>query len=68
MKPPIYSTPLEFVCPFCGEFSTIIPLQNEFSYSGTHCTGGRSEVHYPSDWGIPICSICEEPIQEAKVC
>jgi hypothetical protein len=51
-------------CPECGELSEIIPLDNAFSYSGTHCTHGQGGTHYPSDYGSPVTACCEAPVDE----
>ncbi len=51
------------ICPKCGEECTIIALDNAFDYSGTHCTGGRSGTHYPSDYGTPVSDCCEAPME-----
>ena len=57
-KVPEYSTPQGFRCPVCGELCQIVPLLNEFSYSGTHCTGGLDGTEYPPSWGNPVCDQC----------
>ena len=53
-----YITPEDFICPACQEFCIIIPLDNAFNYSGTHCTAGQDGIHYPSDYGKPVTSCC----------
>lgn len=57
--PPTYETPENFTCPSCNHLCKIIPLENEFDYSGTHCTGGKSGTEYPSSWGNPVTDCCE---------
>ena len=52
-----------YICPECGEQCEVIPLNNAFDYSGTHCTGGRSGTHYPDDYGSPVSDCCEAPIE-----
>jgi hypothetical protein len=54
-----YVTPDGFTCPECGYACTIVPLDNSFSYSGTHCTAGRSGVHRPAGYGMPVTDCCE---------
>ena len=61
-----YVTPEDFVCPDCGEKAIIVPLDNSFDYAGTHCTYGRSGIHYPQDYGSPVTACCEAPV-EAEV-
>lgn len=55
---PEYTTPQGFRCPECGELCQIVPLRNEFSYSGTHCTHGLDGTHYPDSWGDPVSNCC----------
>lgn len=62
-KLPKYGTPEGTTCPECGEFCVIVPLQNEFSYSGTHCTHGRVGVEYPAGWGSPVSDCCEADME-----
>lgn len=65
MRVPTYTTPADFRCPSCGESCTIIALENDFDYGGTHCTHGKSGTEYPSDWGSPVSSCCETACDEA---
>ena len=58
-KAPEYETPDETYCTQCGERCTIIPLENEFDYPGTHCTHGHAGTHYPPGWGSPVSDCCE---------
>ena len=42
------------VCPECGEECQVTAINDNFDYSGTHCTGGISgthnvEIYYASD-------------------
>ena len=60
---PRYITPDGATCPNCDEPCEIIPLQNEFAYSGTHATYGLGGNHYPEDWGSPVSSCCEAPME-----
>lgn len=66
MKKPMYITPDGAVCPACGEPCAIVPLLNDFDYSGTHCTGGRSGTHYPDGWGSPVSDCCEASMEDAE--
>jgi len=50
-------------CPECHELCDVIPLDNSFSYSGTHCTGGRSGTHYPAGYGDPVSDCCEADLE-----
>jgi len=52
------------ICPECQEPCKVIPLDNSFDYSGTHCTGGKSGTHYPSGYGDPVSDCCEVDIIE----
>lgn len=63
LKAKSYSTPEGFRCPECGEECTIIPLENEFDYGGTHCTNGMSGTHYPANWGTPVTDCCEVKVE-----
>lgn len=56
---PTYDTPLGTYCLQCGEPCKLIALENEFDYSGTHCSNGRAGTHYPADWGSPVSDCCE---------
>ncbi len=60
---PDYETPDDFVCPECEEYCHIIPLDNSFDYSGTHCTHGLSGTEYPPDYGIPVTDCCEVQVE-----
>lgn len=53
------------ICPACKEECKVIPLDNAFNYSGTHCTGGRDGIYYPSDYGAPVSECCEVIIEDA---
>ena len=64
---PTYHTPDNFICPACHKSAKIIALDSSFSYAGTHCTGGRSGIHYPSDYGMPITDCCEVEVPEAEI-
>ena len=59
MRLPIYEQPVDCYCTVCGDRCQIIPLENEFSYSGTHCSHGNPGTHYPPDWGEPVSDCCE---------
>ena len=59
-----YETPDGWVCPHCGEQAEIVPLDNSFSYAGTHCSHGMDGIHYPADYGEPVCSECESFIED----
>ena len=61
-----YYTPKDWVCPICGEPGQIIPLDNSFYYSGTHCTGGRDGTEYPAGYGSPVCSSNDCEIDDAE--
>ena len=65
MKPPDYTRkfPDGVTCPKCGEWTVVVPLMNEFDYTGTHCNGGRPGTHYPTNWGEPVSRCCEAPIK-----
>lgn len=52
------------ICPECGGKCTVVPLLNDFDYSGTHCTHGRSGTHYPDDYGSPVSDCCDAYIDE----
>lgn len=65
MKIPTYNTPPGTICPSCGQECLIVPLLNDFDYSGTHCTNGRGGVEYPADWGCPVSDCCEEYMTDA---
>ena len=56
---PQYDTPAECYCTDCGERCKLIALENEFDYSGTHCSNGRSGTHYPAGGGEPVSDCCE---------
>jgi hypothetical protein len=60
---PGYDTPDGTICPECGEPCYIVPLDNSFDYSGTHCTHGRSGTHRPDGYGSPVSDCCEVPIE-----
>ena len=62
-----YKTPYGTICPECERECKIVPLRNDFDYSGTHCTNGRSGTHYPSDYGSPVSDCCEVPMEGAEV-
>ena len=62
---PSYQTPEGFRCPDCNAECLIIALQNEFDYSGTHATHGKSGTEYPSDWGSPVTDCCEADCESA---
>lgn len=66
-KLPFYITPKDFLCPSCNKPCTIIALDNSFSYSGTHCTGGLSGIHYPSGYGSPVTDCCEADVSNYKI-
>ena len=59
--PPSYDEVVR--CPACHEMAVVVPLLNEFNYSGTHCNHGRAGVHYPDDWGRPVTECCGEEIE-----
>ena len=59
MKVPKYETPKDCFCTQCGERCELIALENEFSYSGTHCNHGKAGKHDPSEWGSPVSDCCE---------
>lgn len=53
-----------FLHGFCSECCSpckVIPLDNSFSYSGTHCTGGKPGIHRPAGYGEPVSDCCEAP-------
>ena len=54
------------ICAQCGEPCGLILLDNSFDYSGTHCTGGKSGTHYPSDYGMPVSDCCESEYEEIE--
>ena len=48
--------------PFCGECGKscgTYPEDTSFSYSGTHCTFGRSGTHHPPGDGQPLSTCCD---------
>ena len=45
-------------CEDCGQPCSSVPLDNSFSYSGTHCTGGHSGTHRPAGYGSPSSDCC----------
>ena len=53
----------ESICPDCGEPWEIVPLDNSFDYSGTHCTFGNSGTHYPDDYGRPVSDCCDAEME-----
>lgn len=55
----MYITPKGFVCPECGNPCTIVPCDDSFSYSGSHCTSGQGGIHYPSTYGSAMTDCCE---------
>ena len=64
--PEYHHDPL-WTCFWCKEpGATIIADDNSFSYSGTHCTGGKDGVEYPQGWGQAVCSCCGEPVEDAE--
>ena len=50
------------ICSECGLPCEVIPLDNSFDYSGTHCTHGNGGTHYPPDYGTPVSDCCEQLI------
>ena len=54
------------VCTQCGKPCGIIPLDNSFDYSGTHCTMGLGGTHYPAGYGTPVSDCCEAEYTEIK--
>lgn len=62
-----YITPQNFLCPACNQPCTIIALDNAFDYSGTHCTAGKSGIHYPSSYGSPVTDCCEADVPNAEI-
>lgn len=56
---PVYITPHNTICSACMQSTRVVPLNNSFSYSGTHCTGGVSGVHQPDGYGDPVSYCCE---------
>ena len=63
-----YVTPEGTICPECGHECDIVPLRNEFGYSGTHCSNGADGTHYPVDWGSPVSSCCEVIMEAMQEC
>ena len=64
---PTWKTPTDFLCPACKQSCKIIALDDSFSYSGTHCTGGQAGIHYPSDYGTPVTDCCEAEVPNAEL-
>jgi hypothetical protein len=60
---PKYHTPSGTYCPECGELCRIVPLLNDYAYSGTHCTHGLDGNYYPDNWGEPVSDCCHIPIE-----
>jgi len=57
-RKPTYHTPLDFICPHCGDASQIIPDLTDFDHEfGTE---------YPAGWGSPVCSNCEGRVEAEK--
>lgn len=50
------------ICSECGEECFVKKLDLSFSYSGTHCTGGRSGIHYPCGHGEEVSACCEADV------
>ena len=61
-----YITPDNWTCPVCQEPSKIIAADESFSYSGTHCTGGRDGVHVPAGNGRPVCEANGCDVEDAE--
>lgn len=61
---PEYITPEGTRCPACKKLCKIIPLRNEFDYSGSHVTHGLSGTHYPENFGNPVSDCCHMLIEE----
>lgn len=50
------------ICTECGKECNVIPLDNSFSYAGTHCTNGNGGIHYPPGYGMPVSDCCEADV------
>ena len=64
---PHYETPAGTYCTECREPCQIVPLRNEFSYSGTHCNHGQPGTEYPSDWGSPVSECCDAEVTDEPI-
>ena len=62
-----YIKPDNWVCPVCGEQAEIVPLDESFDYSGTHCTFGRSGTYTPPGNGRPVCSANECSVEDVDI-
>lgn len=49
-------------CPECGEPCSAVKIDDSFSYSGTHCTGGQGGIHRVPVYYVSDC--CEAVIEE----
>jgi hypothetical protein len=61
---PTYDTPSDTFCSECKQRCLIVGLENEFSYSGTHCNHGQAGTEYPPDWGSPVSDCCYADITD----
>lgn len=52
-------------CPDCGMWCNVVPRDDSFDYSGTHCTHGKSGTHYGQDHGVPESECCGALIEDA---
>ena len=50
------------ICPKCDKECKVIEMDDSFNYSGTHCTGGKSDTHHIPKYYISEC--CEVEIKK----
>ena len=62
----VFRSPDDAICTDCKEECLVVPLDNSFTYAGTHCTGGRSGIHKPAGYGDPVSDCCEAMCETAN--
>ena len=62
MKAPRYEQG-DYTCIVCEKPCLVVPLRNEFDYSGNRGSG----THYPQGWGDPVSDCCEADIEGARL-
>ena len=50
----------EPICPECNQECLVVPIDDSFDYSGTHCTGGQPGTHRVPIYYVSDC--CEAEI------
>ena len=56
---------VEYICPSCENVCQVLPIDDSFDYSGTHCSNGRSGTHHVEIYYVSDC--CESEIEDYKL-